>query len=835
MQFLYPALTVGFFLALMPLLIHLINMMRHRRVQWAAMEFLLQSYKKHRKWVWLRQLLLLLARMAAIALVVAMLAQLVTQRRYEGLFGSTMTHHYVLIDDSMSMTDREGGVDAFDRALKFTRQLAAEAARQELRQRFTLVRYSTAAAAAGAESDAQDVPRVADISGDEVDSRFALRLEELGRSIHPTQLPVGPQAALEVVNQLMGQNGDENRIVYLVSDFRRRDWDNPTETRQLLSDLEKQNARIHLVSCVRNQRSNLAVTELKPTEETRASGVPLFMNVDVTNYGTTAAENVQLKVRTYFYADNAMGQRAEDRPVGRVDETPSLQIQRIEPGETVTQRVQVFFPEPGKHVVEAILPEDTVAADNRRWCVVEFPDRETALVIDGDPNQRNAFYLQSIFEPGQRARTGIHPDIQTAAFLRDATVESLRRYSAIYLLDVDRLDDRALSSLEQYVREGGGLAIFAGPQVNLSFYNEQLYRAGAGLMPLPLERDDLLDSDPLENAPDVEVLAADHPVFRELVQGQNPIIRMMHIERYLRPPSDWAASAADNVQVLARLRNRAPLAVEKRLDKGRVIVFTTTYAPYWNDIALGPGVIVALRLQSYLGSAQRITVDHTVASSLTVRLDGEKFRQDVRVFAPGDDPAEPLVIERSATKETNDARFMLASIPARQTDRSGVYEMWLNRIDGTVQADRFAVNVSPQEGDLAQPATADIVAKLDPVSVDIGYADQYETAAIEQAGFNQSLLLMCFLVALLLGEQILAYMASYHPSRRSGTASEARRTLSDSVARLRQAEDARWAHSPADLQSWSNDAGALSAESHSSREQGKGVSRPSTAAGGARS
>ncbi len=48
MQFLYPALTVGFFLALLPLLIHLINMMRHRRVKWAAMEFLLQSYKKHR-------------------------------------------------------------------------------------------------------------------------------------------------------------------------------------------------------------------------------------------------------------------------------------------------------------------------------------------------------------------------------------------------------------------------------------------------------------------------------------------------------------------------------------------------------------------------------------------------------------------------------------------------------------------------------------------------------------------------------------------------------------------------------------------------------------------
>ena len=75
MQFTYQALTWGFLIALIPLLIHLINMMRHRRIKWAAMEFLMQSYRKHRKWVWLKQLLLLLMRMLAVAMVVAMLAQ----------------------------------------------------------------------------------------------------------------------------------------------------------------------------------------------------------------------------------------------------------------------------------------------------------------------------------------------------------------------------------------------------------------------------------------------------------------------------------------------------------------------------------------------------------------------------------------------------------------------------------------------------------------------------------------------------------------------------------------------------------------------------------------
>ncbi len=792
MQFFYPALTAGFFLVLLPLLIHLINMMRHRRVKWAAMEFLLQSHKRHRKWVWLKQLLLLLARMAAVALIVAMLAQLVTQRRYEGLFGSTLTHHYVLIDDSMSMTDREGGTDAFERALKFARQLGTEAAKQEFHQRFTLVRFSTAAGgrSGAADPEAETIPRIADINGEDVDSKFALRLEEFRNAVHPTQLPVGPQAALQIVRRLMQQNGEENRIVYLVSDFRSRDWDNPSEVRQLLSDLEKEHAQIHLVNCVRTHRGNLAITDLKPTDETRASGVPLFMNVDVTNFGLAAADNVQLKIRTYFHASAPANRPESQRPEGRVDETPTLQIDHIEPGETVTERVQVFFPESGKHVVEAILPEDTVAADNRRWCVVEFPDQESVLVVDGDPNGRNAFYIQAIFEPGQRARTGIHPDIQTTAFLRDTTVETLRRFSAIYLFDVDRLDDRAVTSLENYVREGGGLAIFVGPQVNISFYNEQLYRGGDGLFPLPLDRDDLLDSDPIDSTPDVEVEINDHPVFRELVQGQNPIIRLVHIERFLRPQADWQPEAGNSVRVLARLRNRSPLVVEKQLGKGRVIAFATTYAPYWNDIALGPGVIVALRLQSYLGFSRRVTVEQTVASEIDVRLDREKYRQDVRIFAPSEDPGEPIVIERPAEKEADDARFMLASIAPRETDRSGVYEMWFNRVDGTVEADRFAINVDAQEGNLAQTPTREIVAKLDPVAVDIGYADQYETAAIQQAGFNQSLLLMCLLIVLLLGEQILAYVTSFHPSRRAGSTADAGRGISARVAEFRGQDSA---------------------------------------------
>ena len=74
-----------------PVLIHLINMLRHRHVEWAAMEFLLVSQKKHRTWVILKQLLLLLLRLAAIALVVLALAQPLLPDRWGGFLAAQPT------------------------------------------------------------------------------------------------------------------------------------------------------------------------------------------------------------------------------------------------------------------------------------------------------------------------------------------------------------------------------------------------------------------------------------------------------------------------------------------------------------------------------------------------------------------------------------------------------------------------------------------------------------------------------------------------------------------------------------------------------------------------
>jgi hypothetical protein len=763
MQFVHQILTWGFLLALVPLLIHLINMMRHKRVQWAAMEFLLASYKKHRKWVWLKQLLLLLSRMAIIALIVAMLAQLKTRDQWLAIFGGRATHHYVLLDDSYSMSDRVAGASAMDAAKQVVAAIVARAEQEDSPQKLTLIRFSQAR-----DKVATEGAQVADFNAEPIDSQFDVALERKQRTFDTTQLAVGPRDALAVVKPLLAAAKDETSIVYLLSDFRKKDWDSPTEIRQSLQELRRSQAEVHLVNCARASEPNLGILAMEPADETRAAGVPLFVTIRVKNFGARAASKVQLKVQSTFYPPDDLSKAEPDKLAGLTEELATLLIDQIGPGETVARRVQVYFPQPGQHVIEASLPEDPVDADNRRWAVISFPDGERTLVIDGTTDQQHAYYLEVAFRPLQRSNTGIRPDVKPAAFLRDTPVDALNAYSTIYLLDVPRLDPKAVENLEAYVSGGGGLAIFSGPEMNVGFYNASLYKEGKGLLPVPLGNDTELPPTIDASEPDMELTR--HPVFSFFLSEANPLIRGVKLDRYRRIADGWKPDPAHPVEVIARTRDKGALAIEKKFGEGTVLLFTSTCAPLWNDWAKNPSfVVVVLKTQSYLATAHRLDDPRLVGTPLDLQLEATRYRSDLAFVIPGEKPGSRVKIETQAIAPETGAATLTASLgsgpsqsPAGQTERRGIYEAWPLTTKGDVDLRRWALNVDPDEGDLTPLPSTELVSKLDPVKVNYHVADQYEQEEIASTGYNLSFLILTVLVLLLVGEQLLAYFASYH-------------------------------------------------------------------------
>src|SRR4051812_2469665 len=102
--FLHPwYMVAGGVLVSSPIIIHLINRMRFKRIRWAAMEFLLKSQKRNRRRLIIEQLILLLLRILLVLLVAFLVARFMGTALGAQSQGSM---HVVILDDTLSMGDR---------------------------------------------------------------------------------------------------------------------------------------------------------------------------------------------------------------------------------------------------------------------------------------------------------------------------------------------------------------------------------------------------------------------------------------------------------------------------------------------------------------------------------------------------------------------------------------------------------------------------------------------------------------------------------------------------------------------------------------------------------
>src|SRR5947209_8140304 len=127
MTFLTPLLAWGMVLGVIPIIIHLLNRRRFRRVEWAPMRYLKLTIQRNRRRIQIEQLLLLLLRIALPVLLFFYLARPVLNptglERWLGTGGRSS--QVVLVDDSLSMGYTAGGAPAFQRARETAAALLA--------------------------------------------------------------------------------------------------------------------------------------------------------------------------------------------------------------------------------------------------------------------------------------------------------------------------------------------------------------------------------------------------------------------------------------------------------------------------------------------------------------------------------------------------------------------------------------------------------------------------------------------------------------------------------------------------------------------------------------
>ena len=531
-DFINPAsMAAGVALVSAPILIHLINRMRFKRIRWAAMEFLLKAQKRMRRKMIIEQLLLLFLR----CLMVFLLGLLVGR-----FFGCSpdgvdkrQTMHVVILDDSPSMadgwTDNNASTTAFDQAKKVvTEQIAASAAQATTAQ-------------------TMEVLRLSDLGSPISAGRLnATTIEELGtklKAVGPSPVRVSVADGLKRAKELFAAQGttDTAQVVHVVSDFRETDWQRDGEPiKQMIQELTAAKVKVHLTDVVHPFRKpderktllshdNVGITEFRAERAITARDQPVKFVLKVKNYGVS-----ELKDQRFSIWLNGV-------------ENTSVSFATLPPNVEVEQQVLLTFHRAGSEdkpldrfsLVMAKLeaPENGgIAVDNVRYALIEVRDRLPILIVEGRPNLRDkkegdSFYLRRIF-------TGVLGGYQIDnALPGDLATKDLRPYVGVFLMNVGSVPDAGAANLEKYVREGGGVGVFLGPDVSPKDYNKNLYADGNGLFPVPLpER----PSEPLTEEQKSAKLYNFQKKFllRDPSAKQHPALRELYLDERGRPVRD---------------------------------------------------------------------------------------------------------------------------------------------------------------------------------------------------------------------------------------------------------------------------------------------------------
>jgi hypothetical protein len=543
-------LVAGGVLISSPIIIHLINRMRFRRIRWAAMEFLLKSQKRNRRRLIIEQLLLLLLRISLVLLAGLLLARF-SGFSFAGLFQKQNLVHVVLLDDTASLQDqwKEEGQnhDSFTLAKRILlEKIARPATQASTIQSLQVITLSS-----------PDQPfRLERLNADSLEELRTWLGDLKCSALHVDLLP-----GLERAQNILNDHRDQRRILHILSDFRSRDWagTQADSLTPLLSGMSQAGVRVHLIDVAHPYRTetqkvalyhdNLGIVDLRPETRVAARAMPVQFTVTVTNFSASEKKNVRVTVKVNG------GERAEG----------SLTMPTVPPGQS-TATFSIFFDQLGFNQVTTSLENEEAGLqlDNIRYAVVEVRERVPVLVVEGDlagsvKPGGDAYHLQALFDNVRGAARGFDLVLRGPSELEQPNLD---QYPSIYLLNVRDLSDKAVANLENYIREGGGVAFFMGDRINPDFYNRKLYAEGKGVFPVPLAgrpypplSDDEMQPDLSGEQFQLFLRSETHPIFAEVYSFRG-VFRFLPIKRYYPVPRSLWKPEPGKVEELATLPNR---------------------------------------------------------------------------------------------------------------------------------------------------------------------------------------------------------------------------------------------------------------------------------------
>lgn len=732
MSFLSIAFLAALPLAAAPILLHLFDRRRDVVIQWGAMQFLIDASTQQTKARRLKQWLLVALRTLAIAALVFALARPMLPGSWFG--SSSHTETIFILDNSMSMTRSVGDRTLFEHAVDQT------LARIEETETGDAVRVLLAS----------PYPVWATTGSVRMDDASRSTVRDLVRSSRPTDGRSDLLSALFTAIQTELEPTQQARRIVVLADGQAVDWDLKDDAGWLRLNSVLQSARAATdIEMVRidekagrsegSSRSDVSAQNIALNEIHSNRAV---VGVDQTFSVTAVAENLGNANSQSCQATWAVG-----------DETLHVsEISSLAAGEKQNLLWKHSFDEPGVYRISCEHDaKDVLEADNSATLVIQVVEQVPVVVVDDESEraemQQDSFFVQTALGwiDGQPLdQRSVH--VPTIVKSSELTQLELSDQRAVVIPNYRTLDRETVEQLHDFVYSGGGLWIALGPRSDIESFNNLLFSGANGLAPLAVSGLVETSTEPEDGAQPhrttIETHDDSHPATQEFVgNGQLDLNEVAVSSRFefVPPPSDG------QISVLLRLDDGQPLAVEKYVGRGRVIVQSIPLRLQWSDLARSQAFVVMM--QNWLDYlTQPLATRHNLkpGDPIAVRLPDSDSKHAVLTTPDGD--------EIDLTAEPVDGGVEFRS---SRTIAPGDYSMQWGFSGDEVP---FHVQRDPTESDLTALSKSDVKRLADFVKQEVDPEIVQQSAAMHSEAVWP--LLLFGLIAVIAAELLLSGIIS---------------------------------------------------------------------------
>ncbi|MBT6486438.1 MAG: VWA domain-containing protein [Planctomycetaceae bacterium] len=741
-------LAIGAVGLALPVLAHLLSKKKYDVIDWGAMQFLELGRNARRK-IRLEQLLLMLLRMALIALIALALARpWVSGGMFTNLVSTQSRDVVFVIDGSYSMGWEGKATTPHAAAQQWIHEFL-----EDLNPGDTVSLL-----------DARDLVRPV-IESPTQDFRFVR--EQLDALPPPSGSSNLAEATAQAVSML-SRTSNLARDVIVLTDGQARGWSPADENRWArFDDLLEQPAvrpNVFVIDVARHdspELPNFAVGHLELSRDLTVPESPVRIKSKVMYSGGKEAVNRKV----FLEVD---GQRLAEK---------TLNI-KLQPAGEASVEFEYRPKSTGSQLLSIVLGDDNLPGDNRADAALSVVPALPVLLIDGDPNpelfRSETFFAKAALSATSNDAPWVRADVQDQAEF-DAT--TLDNYDVVVLANVSELTDAQATAVKQFVERGGGLIVSLGDKVNADSYNRLLYGDGNSLLPAQLESvesdetaEDNADGErtgtrvspaslelpwmrsfdaesgvdflntrfeswwivkPSDGRPDED--AADPPDDANVEDGADPELQAVDVSTPLVP---------------AYLTSGAPLLVTRNYGRGAVILMTSSIDRDWGTLPTQRDFVPFLHELIFFLAAQKSSRNVEVGMPLILPVAADFSYRQHQFVGPGE-------TEFAAEQAGDELRPL---VRLSDTRLPGTYELRRKgepaaKKENENRQESFVVNFDRGESDLAPLERGDkiVLAKAKPPEQRMSFVKTQQELKEQMFSDNSSMEFWKFLLFIFLG------------------------------------------------------------------------------------